>query len=610
MIPHLSRIRRAAAFALLALLAVAPLSRPALADVVGAHGIAMYGAPALPPDFAHLPYADPAAPEGGRIVFGEVGGFDSLNPFIVTGRAPWAIAPYTVETLMARSWDEPFTLYGLLAESVETDDARTYVAFTLRDGARFSDGSPVTVADVVASHTLLGTRGDPRFRAVYDAVAAVRQTGPRTVRFDFREPNRELPLLLGLRPVLKAAEWEARDFARSSLDPVTGSGPYVVSAVDPGRSITLARNPDWWGRDLPVNRGRHNLSEIRIEYFADSAALFEAFKAGIVTVLRETDVQRWSTGYDFPAVREGRIRKSEIPQGVPSGMFGFVMNTRRAPFDDIRVRQAFLHSFNFPFINRIVNGGAEPRITSIFANSALAMPPGPADAATRALLAPWSGTLPADAFDDLALPAGSEAETSRADMRAAGRLLEAAGWTAADGTRRDGEGRAMVVELLLPIGARDVLVAARAWERALETLGIRLRITQVDNAQFVQRMRAYDFDIGLMEIRMSLSPGTEQRLYWSRRGVTEPGTRNFAGVDSAAVEAMIDRLVNARTPEEHVAAARALDRAIMAGRYVVPLWFADRARIAHDARLHWPEDRLSLYGAWAGFLPDVWWWAE
>jgi peptide/nickel transport system substrate-binding protein len=592
----------------LAAAAIAPGA--AQADVVAAHGIAMYGAPALPPDFTHLPYADPAAPPGGRIVFGEIGGFDSLNPYIVAGRAPWAIAAFTVETLMARSWDEPFTLYGLLAESVETDDARSFVAFTLREEARFSDGSPVTVADVIASHELLGTRGDPRFYAVYAAVASVRQTGPRTVRFDFREPNRELPLLLGIRPVLKAAEWERRDFARSTLEPVTGSGPYVVASVDAGRSISLRRNPDWWGRHLPVNRGRHNLDEIRIEYFAEGAALFEAFKAGIVTVLRERDLQRWTTGYTFPAVREGRIVQSEIPQGAPSGIFGFVMNTRRAPFDDIRVREALLLSFNFPFVNGLVNGGLLPRITSIFANSALGMPPGAADAETRALLAPFAAALPADVFDDLALPAGSEGELPRADLRAAGRLLDAAGWTATDGLRRDAAGRPLEVELLLPVGANEMLVAARVWERALETLGIRLRISKVDHAQFVQRMRAYDFDIGRIEIGMSLSPGTEQRLYWSRRGVTEPGTRNFAGVNCPAVEAMIDRLVNARSPEEHRAAARALDRAIMAGRYVVPLWFSDRARIAHDARLHWPADRLSLYGAWSGFLPEVWWWAE
>jgi peptide/nickel transport system substrate-binding protein len=603
--------RRAAGAALVFVLLIggADARADSQGDVVPAHGIAMYGAPDLPPDFTHLPYANPDAPKGGRIVFGETGGFDSLNPFILKGRAPWPVAAYTVETLMARSWDEPFTLYGLLAESVATDDARSYVEFTLREGARFSDGTPVTVADVIASHDLLGRLGSPRYHAAWAAVAAVRQTGPRSVRFDFRAPDRELPLLLGLRPVLKAAEWEGRDFAASTLTPLTGSGPYVVAAFEPGRSLTLRRNPDWWARDLPVMRGLHNIDELRFEYFADGNALFEAFKAGIVTVFREGEVTRWASGYDFPAIREGRVRRAEVPIGAPSGLFGFAFNTRRPPLDDWRVRAALIEAFNFTFVNNTLNAGAEPRIASAFGNSDLGMPPGPADDAVRALLEPYASTLPPDAFDDLSLPAGEAGEANRAGIRAATRRLAEAGWSNADGTMRDAQGRPMGFEVLIRQGDAELRAAAAIWAAALDRLGIALRIAIVDDAQYTLRTNDYDFDITPMRRAMSLSPGTEQRLYWSRRGVTEPGTRNWPGVDSPAVEAMIDRLINARTPEEHRDAARALDRALMAGRYVVPLWFSDRARIAHDARLRWP-DRLSLYGAWAGFLPDVWWWED
>ncbi|MFN3642272.1 MAG: extracellular solute-binding protein [Gemmobacter sp.] len=593
------------------LAALSALGTPAdsLADVVTRHGIAMYGEPELPPGFPHLPHVNPDAPKGGRIVFGEPGGFDSLNPFILKGRAPWPVANFTVETLMARSWDEPFTLYGLLAESVTTDSARTFVEFTLREGARFSDGAPVTVADVIASHDLLGRLGSPRYFAAHAAVAAVRQTGPRSVRFDFRAPDRELPLLLALRPVLKAAEWTSRDFGASSLAPITGSGPYVVAAVDPGRSLTLRRNPDWWARDLPVMRGQHNIDELRFEYFADGQAMFEAFKAGLLTVFREANVTRWTGGYDFPALRDGRVRMAEIPMGAPSGLFGFAFNTRRPPLDDWRVRAALIDSFNFPFVNATLNAGAEPRIRSVFSNSALGMPPGPADARTRALLAPFAATLPPDALDDLALPPGDPGEANRAGLRSATRRMADAGWTNADGTMRDAAGRALALEMLLPQGAAELRAAATLWAAALDRLGIALRITAVDDAQYAARTAEYDFDITPMRRAMSLSPGTEQRLYWSRRGVTEPGTRNWPGVDSPAVEAMIDRLFAAETPDDHAAAARALDRALMAGRYVVPLWFSDRARIAHDARLHWPA-RLSLYGAWSGFLPEVWWWAD
>jgi peptide/nickel transport system substrate-binding protein len=557
-----------------------------------AHAISMYGTPALPPDFVSLPQVNPDAPAGGRIVFGELGGFDSLNPYILRGRAPWGVAAFTVETLMGRAWDEPFTLYGLLAESVQTDAARSWVEFTLRPEARFADGSPVTVEDVIWSHDILASSGSPRYRAASAAVASVRQTGPRSVRFDLVAPDREMPLLLGLRPVLQKAQWEGRDFAASGLVAPVGSGPYVVAAHEPGRYIRFRRNPDWWGRDLAFNRGQHNIDELWFEYFADAGAMFEAFKAGEITTFR------------------GEVVKSEIPHRRPSGMIGLALNTRRAPLDDWRVREALLHSFNFEFVNATVNAGLEPRIASHFSNSDLGMRPGPATGAVRDLLAPFAADLPPGALEGYALPVSDGSEANRAGLRRAVALLAEAGWTPVDGRMRNDQGTALALEVLLPQGAADLRAAVTIWAAALERIGIELRITTVDSAQYTLRTNDYAFDITPMTRAMSLSPGTEQRLYWGREGVTLPGTRNWPGVDSPAVEAMIDAMLTAETTEAFQAAVRALDRALMAGRYVIPLWFADRGRIAHDARLRYPADRLPAYGDWQGFQPEVWRWQE
>lgn len=574
-----------------------------------AHAIAMYGAPDLPPDFVSLPHVNPDAPKGGRIVFGESGGFDSLNPFILKGRAPAGIAPYTVETLMGRSWDEPFTLYGLIAESIATDDARSWVEFTLRPEARFADGSPVTVEDVIWSFEILGTKGSPRYLAAYEKVATVRATGPRSVRFDFKAPDRELPLLLGLRPILKQAQWEGKDFAESGLEAPIGSGPYEVAEFEADRFVVLRKRADWWGRDLPFNRGLHNLDEIRYDYYADANAMFEAFKAGATMSFREGSVTRWQTGYDFPAATEGRIVRSEIVHGRPSGMMGLAFNTRRPVFADWRVRQALIEAFNFEFVNQTLNAGIQPRIASYFSNSVLGMGEGPASEAVAALLAPFADSLPPDALDPIVLPRTDGTEANRSGLRGALALMAEAGWEVKDGLMRNAEGTPLAFEVLLRQGDSDMRSVATIYAAALERMGIALSIAMVDNAQYTERVNAYDFDLTPMLRAMSLSPGTEQKLYWGSFGVETPGTRNLPGVSSPAVEAMIERLLTSTERDDFVAAAQALDRALMAGRYVIPLWYADRSRIAHDARLKYPE-RLPVYGDWIGFQPDIWWFEE
>lgn len=570
----------------------------------------MYGAPALPPDFVSLPYANPDAPKGGRIVLGETGTFDSLNPFILKGTAPWALGQESFESLMGRSWDEPFALYGLLAGSVETGPNRDWVEFTLRPEARFSDGSPVTVEDVLWSVETLGREGHPRYRNGYDKIASAKAVGPHTVRFTFNTPDRELPLILGLRPILKKAQWQGRDFTRSGLEVPVGSGPYVVSDFEPGRYLTLRRNPDYWGRDLPFNRGKFNFDEIRHDYYADGAALFSAFKAGDVDVYRETNEARWQTVYDFPAIASGRIVKDDIPHGRPSGISGLAMNARRPLFADWRVRDAMILAFNFEFINQAVTGGVLPRIGSYFSNSELGMRPGPATGQVRALLAPFADGLLPGALDGYALPVSDGRPQNRRNLRAAFARLAEAGWTVdREGVLRDRDGAPCRFEILLAQGATDAERIATLFGDALQRLGIEVRVTEVDSAQYAERVAAYDFDMTFYTRALSLSPGNEQWLYWGADGVTAPGTGNWMGIDSRAAEAMIRKLLNADSRDGFVAAARALDRVLTTGRYVIPIWYAPRSHLAHAARLHYP-DRIPVYGDWVGFLPDVWWTEE
>ena len=591
-----------------AALTFALLTQPLLAQTT--HGIAMYGTPALPPDFVSLPYANPDAPKGGRIVFGESGGFDSLNPFILKGNAPAGVSALTVETLMGRSYGEPFALYGLLAESVETDQARSFVAFTLREGARFSDGSPVTPEDVLWSFETLGTKGSPRYASAWAKIAKAEKTGPRTVRFTFNTADRELPLILGLRPILKKAQWDGKDFTVSSLDPIIGSGPYVIGPFEPGRYISYVRNPDWWGADLPFNRGQHNFDEVRYDYFGDGGVVFEAFKAGDITSYREANPAAWASNYAFPAVQSGDVVLAEIPHQRPSGIDGFVFNTRREIFADWRVREALIQAFNFEFINRTLTGGVQPRITSYFSNSVLGMTPGtPAEGREQALLAPFADSLLPGALEGYALPVSDGSEANRKGIREATRLLEEAGWTVQNGVLTNAAGTPFAFDILLVQGADDMLSIANIFIEALRRLGIAVTVTSVDSAQYKERTNAYDFDMTHYIRSLSLSPGNEQTLYWGSAGVTEPGTRNWMGMNSPAAEAMIKTLLTATDPEEFTAATRALDRVLTSGRYVVPIWYSDVSRIAHAKQLRYP-DRLPIYGDWLGFQPDVWWYQD
>lgn len=568
----------------------------------------MYGDPALPHDFVSLPYVNAEAPKGGAIVLDNAGGFDSLNPFVRKGKSPWQLPFFTHESLMGRSQDEPFTLYGLLAESIETPQDRSWAEFTLRSTARFSDGTPVTVEDVIFSFEMLGTQGHPKYAGFWQQVETLEKTGPRSVRFTFNTDNRELALLAGMRPILSKAQWEGRDFANAPLaDIPLGSGPYTISKFEAGRFVTLTRNPDYWGADLPMRRGTHNFDEIRIDIYGDGTVVFEAFKAGAISAIREFNAERWETQYDFPAVTKGDVVKTTIPHQKPSGISGFVMNTRKAPFDDWRVRDALIQAFNFEYINDTLTGGAQPRITSYFSNSSLAMKPGPATGQVADLLAPFAQDLLPDTVEGYALPVGDGSARNRAGIRAAKAQLEAAGYSAEGGTMRNSDGQPLEFTILLNSSNTENIAIADLYIQALRRLGITASVDRVDDAQLFARTNTFDFDMVFMRRALSLSPGNEQKFYWGSEAADSDGTRNLMGVKSPAVDAMIEAMLAAKDDAAFVAATRALDRVLTAGRYVVPFWSYSEGRIAHNAAMKHP-DTFPIYGDGPEYMPELWWW--
>nr|WP_306455345.1 extracellular solute-binding protein [Jannaschia donghaensis] len=575
-----------------------------------AHGIALYGDPALPADYTHLPQANPDAPRGGTFSDGQVGSFDSLNPHIQQGNTPWQLRFLAYESLLGRAYDEPFTLYGLLADSVTVNDAQTEITFTLHPDAAFSDGTPVTVEDVIWSWNILGQEGaNGRYRSAFAKVESVEAVGARGVRFTIPEPDRELLMTLGFRPIMKAAQYadDPSAFFRSGVDniPIT-TAPYVIDTVDPGRSVVLKLDDDYWGADLPFRRGTNNIETIRMEFFGDATAHFEAFKAGELSTMRETNAARWARDYDFPAVQSGEVVLSEVPHQRPSGMTGLVMNTRRAPFDDWRVREAMIQAFNFEYVNGVINAGAQPRITSYFSNSPLGMEPGPAQGRVAELLTPLSDTLLPGTLDGYDLPQTDGSAGNRRGLRAASRLLEEAGYTVEGGVLTGPNGPVRF-EIMVPQGSSEVASIVDIYVEALKRLGIDARVASIDSAQFTDRQSAYDFDMIWYQWGLSLSPGNEQLAYWGPDGVDTPGTRNLMGADDPAIAAMIDAMLTSDTQEDYVAAVRALDRVLTAGRYVVPIWHNPISWIAHSADLKYPADRLPIYGDWIGFQPDVWW---
>ena len=598
---HAASAASAARAALCGAFAIFACATPAAAEA--ARAIAMHGAPELPDDFAASPYANADAPQGGRLVQGVLGTFDSLNPLIVKGLPVQSIRGYVIESLMARGYDEPFTLYGLLARTVETDDARSFVTFSLDPAARFSDGVPVTAADVVFSWQLLRDHGRPNHRAYYSKVVKAEALDARTVRFDLGGSNdRELPLILGLMPVLPQHAIEVATFEYTTLAKPIGSGPYVVAEVDIGKRVTFKRDPNYWGRGLPINRGLWNFAELRFDYYRDANAYFEAFKTGNYDVRSELDPTRWRTGYDIPAVRDGRIVKESFANGLPKLASAFVFNTRRPIFSDIRVRQAISLLFDAEWVNHNFFFDLYRRSTSFFDDSELSAYHRPADARERVLLAPFANAVREDVLDGTWSPPVTDGSgRDRTSLREALALFDAAGYGLKGTTlRKRASGRTLSFEIM--VTNRDDERLALAFSSNLARAGIAAQVRLVDAVQYDQRRLAFDFDMIDYRWEQSLSPGNEQSFYWGSAAADEQGSRNYMGVHSAAIDAMIAALLRARERPDFVAAVRGLDRLLISGCYVVPLFYLPEQWVARWVSITHPA-RTSLFG----YLPETWW---
>jgi microcin C transport system substrate-binding protein len=571
----------------------------------------MHGEPRYAADFSHFDYADPAAPQGGVFRNAATGTFDTLNPFIVRGRAALGLG-YVTESLMQRSWDEPFSLYGLIAESITVPDDRSWVEFTVRPQARWHDGVPITPADVLFSWRTLRDHGRPNHRSYYRKVAHAEQTAERTVRFTFAAPedheipdDREMPLIMGLMPILPEHAWRGRDFDRTTLEPPLGSGPYRVARFEPGRTIAYERVPDYWGRDLPVNRGQYNFGEIRYDYYRDDGVALEAFKAGAYDFRRETDPTKWATGYDFPAARDGSVKLERLPHGRPEPMRAMIFNTRRPQFADRTVRDALSYALDFEWMNRTLFHGAYRRTASYYPNSELAAS-GPPGSAELAVLEPLRDNLPPEVFGPAYVPPatdGSGPSGLRANLRKAQEMLASAGWTVRDGHLRNAQGTTFEFEILL-VSSSDEKVALE-FARALQRLGVTAKVRTVDSAQYQARLESFDFDMTLNRWTSTLSPGNEQLYYWGSAAADWQGSRNYAGIRSPAVDALAESLAAAVDRDDLIARVRALDRALTWGHYVVPLYHLTADHVAYWSRLKRPAV-TPVYG----MVIDAWWMGE
>lgn len=567
------------------------------------NAIAMHGAPRLAPDFTHFPYVNPDAPKGGRLRLGLLGSFDSLNPMIIKGEKVFGMREWVIEPLMTRSQDEPFTLYPLLAESVDLPADRTSITFHLNPKATFSDGKPVTADDVIFSLQVLREKGIPTiFGTYYKQVKSVERLSERSVRMSLTGDNRELPLNLGLMPVLPKHVFNRETFDQSTLTPLVGSGPYVVGNVDPGRSISYRRNPSYWARDLPFAKGRFNFDEIRYDYYRDGSILLESFKTGQINVRLEDDPTFWAQMSQQKAAKDGRIVLEEMSTGLPAPATGLVFNTRRGVFSDPRIREALILLFDFEWINATLYNGRYKRTQSYFERSALASTGRPADDREMQLLAPFSGKIKPMVMDGTyRVPVSDGLGHNRDNARRALALFEAAGYVLRDGRMVNATtGQRFAFELLLSKSGAERMVLA--YLRSLQAMGIDAVLRTIDSAQLIGRTNKFDYDMIWSSWQQSLSPGNEQ---WGRFGsaaAQAQGSRNYAGIDNPAVDAMITAMMAATNPEEFTSAVRALDRVLVSGDYIVPLFHVPSQWVAHWQPLRHPST-IPLFG----YNIDSWW---
>jgi microcin C transport system substrate-binding protein len=587
------------AFLLSLLLAVPAVAADAPA-VTRSHAFSTLGKPQLPPDFAHFPYVNPEAPKGGDVALSAVGTFDNFNQFIVRGTAAEQIGR-VYDTLLAPSADEPATAYGHLAHTIEMPADRMWVAFELRPEARFHDGTPVTADDVAWTFETLVKQGRPYYRQYYADVQDVTVENPHRVVFHFKSnQNRELPLILGEMPVLPKHWWEGRDFSRPLTDPPLGSGPYQVDHFEFGRTIAFKRVPDWWAKDMPTGRGFDNFDTVRIEYFRDATVALEAFKAGQIDFRQENIAKQWATAYDFPAREQGSVKLEEIKHHLPTGMQGFVMNTRRPAFKDRRVREALAWAFDFEWADKNLFYGAYARDLSYFGNSDLASS-GIPQGAELALLEPFRDQLPPELFTQpFALPVTDGSGNNRRELAHALDLFKQAGYEVKDRKLIGPDGQQFSFEMLLSDSSYERV--SLPYMQTLAKIGIDAHVRTVDPAQYQRRMDNYDYDMTLTSFGESDSPGNEQSAYWTCASATQEGGDNLMGVCSPVVDALVTKLVNAPDRESQIAAAHALDRVLLWNWYLVPNWHLEIWRVAYWNKFARPDKPIR-----AGFVFDDWW---
>ncbi len=588
--------------------AISALCAPVLAQSAGApkversHAIAMHGDLKYGPDFKHFDYVNPNAPKGGTLKMAGVRTFDTLNPFSLKGISG-AGSSLPFDTLLTASADEPFSEYGLLAQSIEMPTDRSWVVFNLRPEARFHDGKPVTAEDVVWTFTTLTTKGHPRFRLYYGGVDKVAAEGPHRVRFTFKPGlNRELPLIIGQLPVLAKHDWEGKEFDKTSMTAPLGSGPYRVAGVEPGRSITYERVKDYWGRDLPVNRGRHNFDNWRFDYYRDGTVALEALKSNEFDFREEHVSKFWAASYDIPAVREGLLNKIFLPHHQSTGMQGFVFNTRKPVFADRRVRAALAYAFDFQWTNRVLFFGAYSRTESFFSNTDLAATGLPSGREAE-ILAPFRAQLPPEVFTRpyQAPSTGGKHAGLRANLLKALDMLAEAGWVIRDGVLVNARtGAPMQFEILLANPSFERIVLPFLGN--LKRLGIKATVRTVDSSQYINRRKNFDFDVVVHVWGQSVSPGNEQRDYWASASANVEGSFNLAGVRDPVADKLIDGIIGAKDRATLVAYARALDRVLLWGHYVIPHWHIKGDRLAFWNKFGRPDIIPDQ-----GYQLDAWW---
>ena len=596
----IASLRKLPGIALIAAL-VAALAAPAAQAQRPAHGMAMHGDMKYGPDAKHLDYVNPDAPKGGELRLPAIGTFDNFNPFIIKGSAAAGLGDLYVP-LTVQSLDEPFTEYGQLAETIETPEDRSWVKFTLRPEARWSDGKPITADDVIFTLDILREKGLPFFRAYYGSVAKTEKLSEREVKFSFKEgeTNMELPLILGQMIVLPKHYWEGREFDRTTLEQGVTSGPYRIKSFEPGRYIVYERVKDWWAKDLWLNRGRFNFDEVRFEYYRDATVAFEAFKSGQTDLRIENIARNWATGYDVPAVQNGLIVKRQIDHDLPQGMQAWVMNLRRPQFQDPRVRQALTQMFDFEWMNKTLFYDSYRRTRSYFSNSELASSGLPSPEELK-ILEPLRGQIPDEVFTkEFTLPQTDGSGNNRDGLRQALRLFKAAGWEVKDG-RLMKDGKQFEFEILLSNPSFERV--ALPFKQALERIGINASVRTVDTAQFQRRTDQFDFDMIVGGAGQSLSPGNEQREFFGSEAAKQEGSRNLSGISDPAIDKLIELVISAPDRQALIDRTRALDRVLLWHWYMIPQWHLSAFRVAYWDVFGMPKTNPK-YG-----LPidDTWW---